>query len=303
MKIKSAVYSLLVGAVFCLSCDFEGVKTGETPDTDILRAGDSAAVEENTDTTESTPEELAFSLLDDSVQGQPNNMVYQQADGLRVEWSKKNETNPIGLNDVVLVNYKARIAGGSQYDSNEPIGEPVPLKSNVGMMVKGWEAGLLKMHVGDKGRILIPSALGYGENGLSDIVPPKADLVIDIEIVERIEPIVLEEGVKVYTWKKNKNGVLPKHNQKITFDYFAYTTGAKGHLYDNSFKNGTPFTFQFENDNVVDGLHQGFGVIRTDENAFIEIPYKLAYGKEGLLDLVPKKTDIVYDVRVISYAD
>lgn len=303
MKIKPAVYSLILGSVFCLSCNFDGVKTGDTNDVGIVGVGDSAAAEENIDTVESTLEELPFSLLKDSVQGQPNNMVYQQADGLRVEWSKKNETNPIGLNDVVLVNYKARVAGGDQYDSNEPIGAPVPLKSNVGMMVKGWEAGLLKMHVGDKGRILIPAALGYGEDGLADIVPPKADLVVDIEIVERIEPIVLDEGVKVYTWKKNKNGVLPKHNQKITFDYFAYTTGPKGHLYDNSFKNATPFTFQFENDNVVDGLHQGFGVIRTDENAFIEIPYALAYGKEGLLDLVPKKTDIVYDVRVISYAD
>ena len=41
-------------------------------------------------------------------------------------------------------------------------------------------------------------------------------------------------------------------------------------------------------------------VVRSGENAFIEIPSKLAYGSKGLVDLVPKNTDIVYDVRILS---
>ncbi len=202
-----------------------------------------------------------------------------------------------------MVNYKARVAGGDQYDSNDEIGEPVPLKTNVGMMVKGWEEGLLEMNVGDVGRIMIPAALGYAEYGVPELVPADADLIVNIEIVSRIEPIVLDEGVKVYTWKKNKNGAYPTKNQLITFDYFAYTTGENAKLYDNSFKNREPFSFKLENDNVVDGLHQGFSAIRAEENAFIEIPYKLAYGRKGLVDLVPKNTNIVYDVRVIRFED
>lgn len=271
------------------SCELQGVEGEESGNDSITsNQNNNSALDEN-----------GFKLAD-SINGVPNEMVLMRKDGLRIEWTKKNTTNQIQLNDAVMVNFKARVAGGEQYDSNEELGEPIPLKTNIGMMVKGWEEGLLMMHVGDKGRIMIPNALGYGEDGYLTVVPPKADLIIDIEIVSRIEPIVLDEGVKVYKYKTVKDGKNPVKNQLITFDYFAFTVGSEAHLYDNSYKNGTPFSFKFENAGVVEGLHQGMSVIKAGENAFIEIPAELAYGKKGLIDLVPAKTDIVYDVRVIS---
>lgn len=291
--IKKGFLSTVLVSFALLSCNLDGVKTVDTDENvnDPNLLSDTAINEIDVINENST-------LLADTINGKPNNMVYQGQNGLRIEWTEKDTSRPIKLNDLVMVNYKARVASGEQYDSNEEIGEPVPIKSNIGMLVKGFEEGLLLMHVGDKGRILIPSALGYGENGYSTIVPPKANLVIDIEIIRRVEPIVLEEGVKVYIWKKNKNGVKIEKNELITFDYFAYTKGAEGHLYDNSYKNNEPFSFRLENDNVIDGLHQGMGVLKNNENAFIEIPAKLAYGSKGLVDLVPKNTDVVYDVRI-----
>jgi len=272
------------------SCDLQGVEGEDLITNDSIKANqnDAAVLDGN-----------GFKLAD-SINGVPNEMVMMRADGLRIEWTKKNTDNQIQLNDAVMVNFHARVAGGEEYDSNDPIGEPIPLKTNIGMMVKGWEEGMLMMHVGDKGRIMIPNALGYGDNGYLDKVPPQADLIIDIEIVSKIQPIVLEEGVKVYKYKTIEGGANPVKNQLITFDYFAFTVGKDGHLYDNSYKNGEPFSFKFENAGVVEGLHQGMSVIKAGENAFIEIPAELAYGKQGLIDLVPSKTNIVYDVRVIS---
>lgn len=283
-----ATFTLLL-----FSCDLGGVKDGNGDGTDLgTNLVDTTALDSN------RAIEIDPTLLDDSIQGMANEMVYQAENGLRIEWTRKNTDLPILLNDVVMVNFKARVASGEQYDSNEEVGAPVPLKTNIGMMVKGLEAGLLKMNVGDKGRVMIPAALGYGENGYLTIVPPDADLIIEIEIVRRIEPIVLDEGVKVYTWKKVKDALQIRKNQLITFDYFAYTTGEKGKMYDNSYKKSEPFSFHLENDNVIDGLHQGMGVLHEGENAFIEIPAKLAYGSKGLVDLVPKNTAIVYDVRI-----
>lgn len=291
--ISKTTFFLAAFTLLLVGCDLGGVKGGN--DDDASLTGDLI----DTNRIDSTlTEEIDLNLLDDSIHGIANEMVYQAENGLRIEWTTKNTDLPINLNDVIMVNYKARVASGEQYDSNDEVGEPVPLKTNIGMMVKGLEMGLLKMNIGDKGRILIPAALGYGENGYSTIVPPDADLIFDIEIVRRIEPIVLEEGVKVYTWKKVKNSVPITKNQLITFDYFAYTKGDKGKMYDNSYKKSEPFSFHLENDNVIDGLHQGMGVLHQGENAFIEIPSKLAYGSKGLVDLVPKNTDIVYDVRV-----
>lgn len=273
------------------ACDLQGVDTEEVPDKDsvTIHPGDNVVLDEN------------GMMLIDSINGAPNQMVYNREDGLRIEWTQKRAQNPqIQLNDVVMINYHARVAAGEEYDSNEEVGEPVPVKTNIGMLIKGWEEGLLQMHEGDKGRIMIPNALAYGEEGYLDKVPPQADIIVDIEIVDIIEPIVLEEGVKVYKWKTSGNGKIPSKNQLITFDYFAFTKGEGGHLYDNSYQNGVPFSFKFENAGVIDGLHQGMSVMKAGENAYFEIPFALAYGKKGLLDLVPKNTDIVYDVRVIS---
>ena len=300
---KYAFVLLSLFAITISSCDLGGVKSGTDQDND-LAGNDSIAKNDSGNTVDenhldSTMSDKPYALLRDSIMGQPNDMVYQREDGLRVEWTVKKD-DPILLNEVVLVNYKARVAGGEQYDSNEEMGTPVPLKSNIGMMVEGWEDGLLQMNIGDVGRIMIPNALGYGEDGYLTIVPPGADLIIEIEVVERVQPIELDEGVKVYKWKENKFGTDPVKNQLITFDYFAFTKGDEGHMYDNSYKDRQPFSFKLENDNVIDGLHQGMGVLKSEERAFIEIPYDLAYGSKGLVDLVPKNTDVVYDVNVIS---
>ncbi|MBI3134680.1 MAG: FKBP-type peptidyl-prolyl cis-trans isomerase [Bacteroidetes bacterium] len=286
-------YMLYLTAFTALvSCELKGVDDGEetgTTDSVKVTVGENVVLDEN------------GRMLSDSVNGVPNQMVYNGEKGLRIEWTKKNTTaQQIRLNDVVMINYHARVAGGEEYDSNDPIGEPVPVKTNIGMLIEGWEKGLLFMHKGDKGRIMIPNAMAYGEDGYLDKVPPKADIIVDIEIIDIITPIVLEEGVKVYKWKTSDTGKTPEKNQLITFDYFAFIKGEDGHLYDNSFKNGVSFSFKFENAGVVDGLHQGMSVMKAGENAYFEIPAKLAYGKKGLLDLVPENSDIVYDVRVVS---
>lgn len=275
-----------------LSCKLDGVEDIDSPefDQDIIE-------NQGVDSTESEEEAM---LLSDTINGQANEMVFQREDGLRVEWDVKNDDHQIQLNDVVMVNYTARVAAGEEYDSNKQLGEPVPLKSNIGMMIPGWEDGLLQMHEGDKGRIMIPAALGYGDDGYLTIVPPQADIIVDIEIVSIVKPIELEDGVKVYKWKAGGNGGTPQKNQVITFDYFAYKKGKEAGMYDNSYQNETAFSFEYKNSNVVDGLHIGMSVMKAEENAFIEIPAKAAYGSTGLQDLVPRNTDIVYDVRVAS---
>lgn len=275
-------------AVLMAACQFEGVDAD-----DIDSETDTTNINSEADTLDPN------ALKPDSLNGQVNEMVFQRDDGLRVEWDVKKD-NEIELGDVVMVNYKARVAGGEQYDSNEESGEPWPLKTNIGTLIQGWEEGMLMMHEGDKGRIMIPNSLAYGENGYKTVVPPDADIIVDLEIVKKIKPIKLEDGVKVYKYKSVSSGSKPEKNQTITFDYFAFRSGKNPGLYDNSYQHETPFSFQFKNDNVVDGLHIGMSVMKAGENAFIEIPAKAAYGSVGLLDLVPKNTNIVYDVRVES---
>jgi len=232
--------------------------------------------------------------------GEANSMVWNGDGGLRIEWDKKGKGGKIQLHDVVMVNYDARVARGDVYDSNSEIGQPVALKTGIGQLIEGWEKGLLQMSSGDVGRIMIPSKMGYGEDGLLGVVPQSADIIVEIEIISIVTPIELQEGVKVYKYQSVSEGAYPQKNQTITFDYFTFKTGTKPGLYDNSYEKGVPFNFKFENDNVVDGLHIGFSQIRANEKAFIYIPSNLAYGSKGLVDIVPPNTDIIFDVRVES---
>ena len=284
---------LLASGIVFISCNMQGVRdetveVDETIHDSILNIRQADTIGSKTD------------LLEDSINGAPNQMVLQKENGLRIEWEVKSQKNKISPDDVLLINYHSRVAGGELYDSNDAVGKPVPVKTGIGMMIKGMEEGLLEMHPGDKGRIMIPNALAYGEDGYLTVVPPKADIIVDIEITDRIKPIELEDGVRVYKWQTNDAGSVPAKNQEITFDYFAYSEGKKGKLYDNSFQNGEPFKMKFQNDNVVEGLHIGMSVMKAGENAMIHIPSKLAYGGKGLIDHVPANTDILYDVRVIA---
>ncbi|MFK8039016.1 MAG: FKBP-type peptidyl-prolyl cis-trans isomerase [Crocinitomicaceae bacterium] len=289
------IYMLII-LVLISSCDISGVKNTEKIDTDTihnLSSTDSAFVNLKTAVTP---------IKVDSVKNEEGlAMVWNRDDGLRVEWKTRKLDQQINKNDLILANYEARVARGEVYDHNREAGKPLPLKLGVGQLIAGWEAALLEMSVGDIARIMIPSKLAYGENGYLGKIPKNADIIVEIEITDKIDPQVLQEGVKVYKYKSGDSlNTTPVKNQKVTFDYFTYKKGKQPGMYDNSYAKGQPFTMIFENDNLVDGLHQGMAVLRAGDNAFVEVPSALAYGKAGLANLVPPNTDIVFDLRIES---
>ncbi len=52
-------------------------------------------------------------------------------------------------------------------------------------LIAGFKEALLSMKVGDRLRVFIPSALAYGKEGFGNgVIPPDADLVFEIEIVD-----------------------------------------------------------------------------------------------------------------------
>ena len=40
------------------------------------------------------------------------------------------------------------------------------------------------MSFGDKAIVYIPSALGYGERGAGNVIPPNANIIFEIELLE-----------------------------------------------------------------------------------------------------------------------
>ena len=53
--------------------------------------------------------------------------------------------------------------------------------------------GLNKLSIGDRAIVFIPAKLGYGERGAGNVIPPNANIIFEIELLEGIPPPVANE--------------------------------------------------------------------------------------------------------------
>ena len=73
---------------------------------------------------------------------------------------------------------------GQKFDSSIDRGQPFRFILGVGQVIKGWDDGVMGMKIGEKRRLFIPSALGYGARGAGRVIPGNADLIFDVELIK-----------------------------------------------------------------------------------------------------------------------
>ncbi len=77
----------------------------------------------------------------------------------------------------VRVDYKGYLLNGKVFDSGTGV------SFSLSNLIPAWQIGLPKFNEGDKGRLFVPSKLGYGKNG-SGSIPANAPLIFDITLIE-----------------------------------------------------------------------------------------------------------------------
>ncbi len=85
--------------------------------------------------------------------------------------------------DHIFVHYTGKLTDGTVFDSSVTRGVPFDFTIGQGMVIQGWEQGLLGMKVGEKRTLTIPSDLGYGAQGAGAAIPPNATLIFDVELI------------------------------------------------------------------------------------------------------------------------
>jgi cyclophilin family peptidyl-prolyl cis-trans isomerase len=77
-----------------------------------------------------------------------------------------------------------------KYDANRAAQggyQPIPFQAGKkDGMIPGFIEGLEKLSFGDKAVIFIPSKLGYGEAGAGGVIPPNANIIFEIELLEKM---------------------------------------------------------------------------------------------------------------------
>jgi peptidyl-prolyl cis-trans isomerase A (cyclophilin A) len=106
----------------------------------------------------------------------------------------------------VLIHYAGYLEDGTLFDSsyetvNKEFGKfdenrakqngyqpfPFPYGKKDGL-IPGFLEGLSLMNLGDKALIYIPAKLGYGDKGAGNVIPPNANIIFEIEMLEAPTP-------------------------------------------------------------------------------------------------------------------
>lgn len=84
--------------------------------------------------------------------------------------------------DALEIDYTLWLADGTRVDSTLDRG--VPLRMTIGEApVRGLDEGLVGMQAGGRRKITVPPELGYGKEGVEDLIPPDATLVFEVHVI------------------------------------------------------------------------------------------------------------------------
>lgn len=115
--------------------------------------------------------------------------VTKSVNGVRISIENPGTGMKADSGTVANVRYKGYLLNGSVFDTNmddskgHNSAEGYPVKVGTHGVIQGWDEALPYFAKGGKGKLVIPSELGYGQQGSPEI-PANSTLVFDIEIVD-----------------------------------------------------------------------------------------------------------------------
>lgn len=105
------------------------------------------------------------------------------ATGLEYYIIQQGEGEKVENGSTVEVHYTGFLENGDVFDSSIIRDKPFSFRLGSGMVIPGWDEGIAALNVGGKALLSIPYQLAYGEAGRPPLIPPKARLLFNVELI------------------------------------------------------------------------------------------------------------------------
>lgn len=114
---------------------------------------------------------------------------WREAFALRVIDIAAGTGAPVEPRKCIFAHYTGWLTNGTKFDSSRDTASngqprmPISFPQGSRRVIPGWDAGFEGMRVGGQRRLFIPYQLAYGELGRPPVIPPKAELIFDVEVM------------------------------------------------------------------------------------------------------------------------
>jgi FKBP-type peptidyl-prolyl cis-trans isomerase len=196
--------------------------------------------------------------------------------------------------DVIQVHYVGTFKDGKEFDSSVGRNKPFQFQLGVGMVIKGWDEGVLGMKVGGERDLKIPFALAYGDAGIPPTIPPKSDLNFNVKLIS----------------------IMPRVEIKTLTKGFGEGAGIGDDLnvdFEMTLMDGTPVGEKqpglgiMIRPKMLPCINQGLFGIKEGESREVKVPAELAFGDTGFPprdsegqkagSLVPPKAQVMLKIK------
>ncbi|MFD4943239.1 FKBP-type peptidyl-prolyl cis-trans isomerase [Streptomyces sp. NPDC058239] len=233
--------------------------------------------------------------------------------------------------DAIQVNYL-----GQAWDSDKPFDnsfdrkQPFDLTLGAGMVIQGWDKGLVGQKVGSRVELVIPPDLGYGAQGQGDI-KPNATLVFVVDIVKSTQiptsakgTAVAQDNIDLPKVGTNTDGKAPKVTiptktdppTKLVSNYILESKGdvvkdtdsvivnyvgllwKDGKTFDSTYTAGKTQTFPLAQV-TLKGLKNGLVGKKIGSRVLLVIPPDQGFGDKAQ-QTIPAKSTLVFAVDILA---
>ena len=189
-------------------------------------------------------------------------------------------------------------------------GEPLEFTLGMGLVIAGWEKGLVGMKPGEIRKLYVPYQMGYGEKSLEG-VPEYSDLFFIVELVSAekpMEPDVFPKSVEGLKWREAAKG-LKVYDEKVGTGKPAmvgsvlktHYTGwlLSGRKFGSSKDMGKPLSVVMGAGKMIKGWEVGLEGMREGGVRWFRISPAMGYGATAY-SMIPSNSTLIYRVELVS---